>query len=337
MLATAQRTSMLNNITTALAPRAARSVAAPGRLGASLAAPPPPPLAVGGGGGGGFGGSGSNGRKKLVGFWPGSGGGGGAGGSGGNHGPGNGGGGGGGGRGGRRITASAGGGGGGAGAGGGGGGGLWNAYVRALERSPLLTKAVTSGVISAAGNLICQVGVEGRALSPGPAATTSQQQQQRGLDARRLALFTALGAAYVAPVLHVWYGLLGRLVPAGGAAGALGRMGVDQLAFAPLFVASMMALLAVADGQGLRGAQRAVADGLPGAVKANWALWVPAQFVNFRYVPASLQVGFSNVVALAWNVYFSFLTRRKDDDVPVAGGAKGKGNKRAKAVGGGKK
>lgn len=185
----------------------------------------------------------------------------------------------------------------------------------------LLTKAVTSGVISAAGNLICQIGVERRSLFQG------------GIDCKRLALFTALGAAYVAPVLHVWYGLLGRLVTAQGVPGALGRMGLDQLAFAPVFVGSMMTLLALADGQTPAATKKSVLEALPGAVKANWSLWVPAQYLNFRYVPPNLQVGFSNIVALAWNVYFSYATKPAAAAEPAAAAKGGKGKK----GGGGKK
>eukprot|EP00882_Tetradesmus_deserticola_P023055 GHRQ01025086.1.p1 GENE.GHRQ01025086.1~~GHRQ01025086.1.p1 ORF type:complete len:123 (+),score=21.77 GHRQ01025086.1:240-608(+) len=86
--------------------------------------------------------------------------------------------------------------------------------------------------------------------------------------------------------------------------------GRDQLAFAPLFVGSMIAILTAVDGKPDRVADTLKAD-LPSAVRANWALWVPAQFLNFRFVPAQYQVLFSNVVALAWNVYFSFATRPK--------------------------
>jgi hypothetical protein len=38
----------------------------------------------------------------------------------------------------------------------------------------------------------------------------------------------------------------------------------------------------------------------------NWIMWIPAQLVNFRFVPARFQVLFSNMVALIWNAYFSF-------------------------------
>jgi hypothetical protein len=101
-------------------------------------------------------------------------------------------------------------------------------------------------------------------------------------------------------------------------------MALDQLAFAPLFVGSMMMLLSLADGTPFDAARRSVAQGLPSAVKANWALWVPAQFVNFRYVPPNLQVGFSNVVALLWNVYFSYATGGGGGGHAAADGGNGK-------------
>ena len=32
---------------------------------------------------------------------------------------------------------------------------------------------------------------------------------------------------------------------------------------------------------------------------ANWKVWVPFQFLNFRFVPVNLQVRAANVIALA--------------------------------------
>lgn len=49
----------------------------------------------------------------------------------------------------------------------------------------------------------------------------------------------------------------------------------------------------------------------PSTVKANWMLWVPAQFINFRFVPVHHQVLVANITALLWNVYFSYATRPK--------------------------
>jgi protein Mpv17 len=41
---------------------------------------------------------------------------------------------------------------------------------------------------------------------------------------------------------------------------------------------------------------------------ANWSLWVPCQFFNFKLVPPQFQVLFANVVGLFWNVYLSAAT-----------------------------
>jgi hypothetical protein len=46
------------------------------------------------------------------------------------------------------------------------------------------------------------------------------------------------GLVLIGPALHVWYGSLGSIVKAGGNSGALLRMAVDQLAFAPVFISS---------------------------------------------------------------------------------------------------
>jgi protein Mpv17 len=44
---------------------------------------------------------------------------------------------------------------------------------------------------------------------------------------------------------------------------------------------------------------------------ANWQLWIPFQFLNFRFVPQNYQVLASNVVALAWNVILSFKAHKE--------------------------
>ncbi len=43
-------------------------------------------------------------------------------------------------------------------------------------------------------------------------------------------------------------------------------------------------------------------------VVANWKLWVPFQFLNFRFVPPQLQVAAANACAVVWNVILSLLS-----------------------------
>ncbi len=68
-------------------------------------------------------------------------------------------------------------------------------------------------------------------------------------------------------------------------------------------------------------------------LKANWYLWIPFMFLNFRVIPLDLQAVASNVMALLWNVYMSFVTH-KEVAVPVEVPGKGKkGGKQSKKGG----
>jgi hypothetical protein len=49
----------------------------------------------------------------------------------------------------------------------------------------------------------------------------------------------------------------------------------------------------------------------PEAVVANWVVWVPANFVNFRFVPLRYRVLFSNAVAVIWNTYLSYASHKQ--------------------------
>ena len=168
---------------------------------------------------------------------------------------------------------------------------LFVAYERALHAHPLATKATTSAAIGCAGDLFAQ-----------------HLQGRKSVNWKRVATFAFLGGVMVAPALHLWYGTLDRLVP-GTTFGAVGtRLLLDQVVFAPIFIPTFMTMLMALEGQPnpleeARHQWRA-------AVFANWKLWVPAQLVNFNFVPVHRQVLFANCVACVWNVYLSYATHQ---------------------------
>lgn len=61
---------------------------------------------------------------------------------------------------------------------------------------------------------------------------------------------------------------------------------------------------------------RRIRDSLPSVLMANWSLWLPAQCINFRFVPNKFQVLYSNVIALIWNVYLSYSQTQKQGHSP---------------------
>ena len=72
-----------------------------------------------------------------------------------------------------------------------------------------------------------------------------------GCDVRRVAVFTMLGAVLVGPALHFWYSSLSKIVAATGATGtaaAAVSLALDQLVFAPTFLAVFSASLFTVEG-----------------------------------------------------------------------------------------
>eukprot|EP00798_Chlamydomonas_sp_ICE-L_P018514 gene18514-25016_t len=202
--------------------------------------------------------------------------------------------------------------------------GLWAAYLKLLETRPVLSRAITTAVLNGAGDIFCQYFVEGH----------------EDINLKRVAIFSTLGLVYVGPLVYYWYSLLGRLIPASsGIAGAVRWVAADQLLFAPIVIGSFIAILsalqagaishvnkftfkfwAVASFLGASPSkiERKLEQDLFDAVKANWLLWVPAQYVNFTYVPPNLRVLFCNIVALGWNVYMSYQSHKEVDHIPAA-------------------
>ncbi|KAJ8759760.1 hypothetical protein K2173_009861 [Erythroxylum novogranatense] len=188
----------------------------------------------------------------------------------------------------------------GAGAGGGGGGGggknwsFMSWYLTLLAEHPVLAKAVTSAILTLLGDLICQLVIE----------------QVPSLDFKRTFLFTFLGLALVGPTLHFWYLYLSKLVPTPGASGAFLRLLLDQFLFAPSFIGIFLSTLVTLEGRPSQVIPKLQQEWVS-SVFANWQLWIPFQFLNFRFVPQQFQVLAANVIALVWNVILSFKAHKE--------------------------
>lgn len=83
-------------------------------------------------------------------------------------------------------------------------GGLLQSYLRALDKKPLITKIITSGVICGAGDIMAQ----GLAFRSNEMTTGGLGAFVRGIDLQRLNIYALLGAVYIAPLIHYWFNAL---------------------------------------------------------------------------------------------------------------------------------
>ncbi|KAK4777472.1 hypothetical protein SAY87_017659 [Trapa incisa] len=167
-------------------------------------------------------------------------------------------------------------------------------YLSLLAKYPVRTKAITSALLTFIGDLICQLVIE----------------QVPSLDMKRSFLFTFLGLVLVGPTLHFWYLYLSKLVTMPGASGAFMRLLLDQFIFSPLFIGFFLATLVTLEGRPSQVVPKLQQEWFS-SVLANWQLWIPFQFLNFRFVPQQFQVLAANVIALAWNVILSFKAHKE--------------------------
>ncbi|KAL2630900.1 hypothetical protein R1flu_015586 [Riccia fluitans] len=201
---------------------------------------------------------------------------------------------------------------GGSGGGGGGGGGnegqsgagdtgkssrlwaFWLWYMGCLDSNPIFTKAITSALLTLFGDVFCQFVVD----------------NAEKLDIKRTCIMTLLGFALTGPTLHFWYLSLYKFVTVAGPLGVGVRLALDQFLFSPIFIAVFISSLMTLEGKSSQIVPKLKQD-LWEACLANWKLWIPTQTINFMFVPQKLQVGFANIVALAWNTYMSYQSHKK--------------------------
>ena len=161
-------------------------------------------------------------------------------------------------------------------------------YSKLLHAQPLLTKAVTAGIVGAIGDLGTQTIIEGHTL--------------KNVDWSRTQRFGGIGLFIAAPVLHVWYGWLARTFPKH----VLPRVAADQFGFAPVFLASFIFANDYLQHRSFDRASKKVKSEWLNTVLVNWVVWIPFQSLNFNFVPLPYQVLANNAASVFWNGWLSW-------------------------------
>lgn len=161
------------------------------------------------------------------------------------------------------------------------------------------TKAITSGVTSALATILAQLslGVPVSSLN-----WTSVRNQ-------------VLLGVIRGPTIHAWmetltriFDALGFKTPAAQASpvAVLGKMALDQLAFAPLHMLYYFFAMGALEGRSPAETQVKLAREFWPLMKLNWSVWPAAQIVNFKFIPPHLRVLWVNVIGVG---YMTFLVR----------------------------
>lgn len=183
---------------------------------------------------------------------------------------------------------------------------FWNKYDTFTLRRPVLAKCITGGVLAFIADIVTQVGLSD--------AVSKNKYDEITIDWLRVLKFTAIGGMFVPPILHYWYGFLVARIPGVTISSVLKRLALDQLCFAPVFLPCFISVAMILDGKAADIPDKLKADWFP-TVVANYSVWVPCQFINFRFVPPHQQVLFANFVGFFWNMYLSYTCYNSKDRI----------------------
>jgi len=175
-------------------------------------------------------------------------------------------------------------------------------YERALSSQPVATKAITSGVLYGAGDWLAQTIVTRRAAADGEANVR--------FDAARWCRAVLFGGVFYPGIAHVHYNFLEHLVVVRWAVPTsrvpFVKMFIEQFVYWSYFSnAYYHTVLGALQGYTMQQCFNRVRDTLWETLKAQWAFWIPAQLINFKYVPVRHQLNFVLVVSLAWTTFLS--------------------------------
>ncbi|SAL95051.1 hypothetical protein [Absidia glauca] len=168
---------------------------------------------------------------------------------------------------------------------------------RLLTKYPILVQSISTGCLFGAGDLIAQQAVEQR-------GTAHHDYMRTG----RMMLF---GGAVAGPTLSTWYRFLEHNVKASTPFKALvKKVAIDQVLFAPVFIGVFFSTQGLFEGKSLDQIKEKLDHGYTTAVVNNYKLWPAVQFFNFYFVPLNHRLMVTNVVALGWNSYLSWINHQ---------------------------
>nr|CAB3263943.1 mpv17-like protein 2 [Phallusia mammillata] len=169
----------------------------------------------------------------------------------------------------------------------------WKAYMMALKKKPVLTKAVTSGVIGMAGNLTAQL-------------INLRSGEIDALSIPTIARYGAFGVLITGPVVHLFYKWLdAKFPPSKDKESHIKRFFVERLLLAPFFSFAFHAFMAALQYKSIAPTVMTVRAYFWPTLMMNWKYWTVLQFIIVNYVPRDLKPLFGGLCGLLWNIMLS--------------------------------
>lgn len=156
-------------------------------------------------------------------------------------------------------------------------------YQSKLASRPILTQAITTGVLFATGDTMAQQLVEKKGF--------------KNHDITRTGRMVFYGGCIFGPAAVKWFGFLQKkiVIPGKPNLQIVARVLTDQTVFASTNLFCFLSTMALLEGTDPR---KKLESTYFNALSKNWMVWPIVQFTNFKFVPLPHQVLFVNFISL---------------------------------------
>ncbi|XP_076694689.1 peroxisomal membrane protein 2 isoform X2 [Callospermophilus lateralis] len=134
-----------------------------------------------------------------------------------------------------------------------------------------------------------------------------KKEDSQNLDISGPLRYAVYGFFITGPLSHYFYLLMDHWIPPGAPWAGIRRLLLDRLVFAPAFLLLFFLVMNLLEGKDAETLATKMRSGFWPALRMNWRVWTPLQFVNINYVPLQFRVLFANLAALVWYVYLASL------------------------------
>ncbi|XP_077731255.1 peroxisomal membrane protein 2 isoform X1 [Canis aureus] len=148
-------------------------------------------------------------------------------------------------------------------------------YLRLLRLYPVLTKAATSGILSALGNFLAQMIEKKR----------EKENCSQKLDVSGPLRYAIYGFFFTGPLNHFFYLFMEHWIPPEVPLAGVKRLLLDRLLFAPAFLLLFFLIMNFLEGRETAAFAVQIRRSFWPALCMNWRVWTPVQFININYVP----------------------------------------------------
>jgi protein Mpv17 len=187
-------------------------------------------------------------------------------------------------------------------------------------RGPLKA-ALTSGSLSATGDLLAQFAVSQFSKSAGA--------QPDAYDPSRTARMFGFGFLLYGPLQFYWYNLLDWLMPLRSVPNFITKVTANQLVLAPITLSTVFTWNLCLTGKQAELEGKLRRDLVPTLLN-GWKFWVPAATLNFTVVPLEQQVLYMSCCGVLWTAYLSYASSNAIAQQPAAAAAAPKAKARAR-------